>query len=82
MPALLDAITTTSRDMFYCILASKLPIKKKQKPPDHKISEKRKLANHFFLLGLNEVSNIVYLQPLWEKAASVIPCFLSYQLEQ
>ena len=31
MPEHLDAITTISRDMFYCILASKLPSQKKVK---------------------------------------------------
>ena len=53
MPEHLDARTTISRDMFYCILASKLPLQNKNKnlPPDHKISEKRTLTI-FFLLGL------------------------------
>ena len=52
MPEHLDARTTISRDMFYCILASKLPLQNKNKnlPPDHKISEKRTLI--IFLLGL------------------------------
>ena len=44
MPEHLEARTTISRDMFYYILASKLPSKKnnnKNLPPDHKISEKK-----------------------------------------
>ena len=51
MPEHLDAITTISRDMFYCIIASKFPSqKKKKKPPtDHKISENRTLTNYFSL---------------------------------
>ena len=53
MPEHLDAITTITRDMFYCILASKLQSQKNKKnknlPPDHKISEKRILTNFFFV---------------------------------
>ena len=55
MPEHLDARTTISRDMFYCTLASKLPLqnkKNKNLPPDHKISEKTTLTNYFLLLGL------------------------------
>ena len=39
-----------SRDMLYCILASKLPSQNKNKnlPPDHKISEKGTLTNYYF----------------------------------
>ena len=55
MPEHLDAITTISKDMFYCILVSKLPsqknpiLKNKNLPPDHKISEKeRSAANQLF----------------------------------
>ena len=51
MPEHLHARMTISRDMFYCILASKPPLQNKNKnlPPDHKISEKRMLTNFFFL---------------------------------
>ena len=54
-PEHLDVRTTMSRDMFYYILASKLPSQKKNKnlPPDHKISEKRTLTNYFFYLALS-----------------------------
>ena len=51
MPEHLDARKTISRDMFYYILASKLPSQKnknKNLTPDHKISEKRMLTNFFF----------------------------------
>ena len=50
MPEHLDARMTISRDMFYCILASKplLQNKNKNLPADHKISEKRTLTNYFF----------------------------------
>ena len=47
----LDAITIVCRDMFYCILASKLRSQKRNLPPDHKITEKKD-AHHFFLIGL------------------------------
>ena len=60
MPEHLEARTTISRDMFYYILASKLPSKKnnnKNLPPDHKISEKRTLTNYLFLLGLTYMQN-------------------------
>ena len=53
MPEHLDARTTISRNMFYCILTSKLPLQNKKNKnksllPDHEISEKRTLTNFFF----------------------------------
>ena len=70
MPEHLDARTTISKDMFYYILASKLPSQKIKKnkilPPDHKISEKRMLTNYFSLLGLTRsLSNAAILQPYY-----------------
>ena len=46
MPEHLDARSTISKDMFYCILADQnFRVKKKHLLPDHKISEKRTLTN-------------------------------------
>ena len=67
MPEHLDARTTKSRDMFYCILASKLPlqnIKKNNKNlPTIKFLKKGRKPL-FFLLGLKTLifSSIEQLQ--------------------
>ena len=78
MPEHLDAITTISRDMFYCILASKLPSQifflKKHLPPDHKISEKKTLTNFFFYLALNNVE-IFHIRDTMNKIA--LQCVLT-----
>ena len=64
MPEHLDARKTISRDMFYYILASKLPSQKnktKNLTPDHKISEKQTLTNYFFYLAhRTNVTTLLY----------------------
>ena len=69
MPEHLDAITAINRDMFYCILVSKLPSRKQNLPPDHKISKKRMLTNYIFTWPYSD--NIKSNRPLSNYTALV-----------
>ena len=72
MPEHLDARATIKRDMFYCILASKLPSQKENinLPPDHKISEKRMLTIIIFYLAFIGIKKI-FLQSLTSTLSGV-----------